>query len=110
MPTVTGHKILSRYANVTERKILDRYATDVAAVTEQQPATDLATFAEQLITAAQLLNDANIPGGDDADTAATLLAESIDASPEQRPGLVARAAGLLRVVGDAFTEYREDMA
>lgn len=91
----------------TERDILRRYADDAAFIAdEDKPATDLATFARHLADAAEQVAELPIGGVEELETAATLLADSVDAAPDQRPVLLDRAAALLRIGGDALEEYR----
>lgn len=93
MATLTGIK----------HEILARYAADVAFVAEadgDEPATDFGEFVNQLTVAAKRVTELDLPGAHELNTAATLLADSADADPEQRPSPLLGTSGSV----DAFKD------
>lgn len=94
---------------VTPALLISWYAEGIAFVAEEAPATTLEAFASQVGTAGSRMEDVGINNAEDLDTAATYLADAVNASGTEQAVLLKRAGDLLNDVRDMVDEYR-DMA
>lgn len=86
--------------------VLAPFVDDIAFVAEEQPAATPQDFIEQLGVASERLADAHINNAEDLETAATYLADAINATGARRKHLTEQAVGYLKHTADMVGEYR----
>lgn len=86
--------------------VLAPFVDDIAFVAEEKPATTPQEFVEQLSVASERLADARINNAEDLETAATYLADAVNATGARRKHLTDQALSYLRYTADMVGEYR----
>jgi hypothetical protein len=88
--------------------VLAEFVDDIAFAAGTEPATTPAEFIDQLGTAAiNLGHSAGINGAEDLETAATYLADAMEATGGTRKKLLAQAVKYLKHTADMVDEYRD---
>ncbi|MFD8088641.1 hypothetical protein [Streptomyces malaysiensis] len=89
---------------ITFEQIITRYAEPVALVADETPAADVDALIDQLEIASENLADAGIDS-DDADAAATLLAEARASSGSEQQVLLGKASQRLKIAHGLLDDY-----
>jgi hypothetical protein len=86
--------------------VLAPYVDDIAFVADEKPATTPQELIGQLEVASERLADARINNAEDLETAATYLADAINATGARRKHLTDQAVSYLSHTRDMADEYR----
>ncbi|MEU3399402.1 hypothetical protein [Streptomyces filamentosus] len=97
---------MSKIVPITADSLIAKHAADIATITGEPAATTLSDFADQLRTAAGLVERVGINGGDELEDAAVYLNDVATATPDRQQALLETAAEHLKDVDDIADEYR----